>query len=351
MHPATLRVILAATDLTERSDAVLRGAAALAALARAQLHVLHAVEFQALPYTDLQSSTPLVQEWVGSAQRSLQEQIRRAIPTGAARVSWEVVIHAPHLAILERADMLGADLIVLGPHREQLFGDRILGTTADRVIRTARVPCLILREPLSLPLRQVVVPIDLSAPARGALDLGLQWARLLGARDAAVGLPRTELRIIHITPEIVTRQGFSLERAVVGPKLTEEIRSAVERAGGASEVEVREEVVWGGRPTQEIVRYAREEKADLLVMGTHGYGAIRRVLIGSVASAVARRTPCPLLLVPPTLWQTTPEQASPAERPGLTPRSPRPQAGEGEPSEARASQGGGLPEPAPLATQ
>jgi nucleotide-binding universal stress UspA family protein len=65
---------------------------------------------------------------------------------------------------------------------------------------------------------------------------------------------------------------------------------------------VREELLWGEPPAEEIVRYAEDNRADLIVLGTHGYGAVRRAVIGSVASEVARRASCAVLLVPPQAW-------------------------------------------------
>jgi nucleotide-binding universal stress UspA family protein len=50
-----------------------------------------------------------------------------------------------------------------------------------------------------------------------------------------------------------------------------------------------------GDPAKEIVRLAREEDADLIVIGTHGRTGIARALLGSVAEVVVRRAPCPVL--------------------------------------------------------
>jgi len=47
----------------------------------------------------------------------------------------------------------------------------------------------------------------------------------------------------------------------------------------------------------EVVRYAREQGIDLIVMGTHGRGAIAHMLLGSVAERVVRKAPCPVLTV------------------------------------------------------
>ncbi len=52
-----------------------------------------------------------------------------------------------------------------------------------------------------------------------------------------------------------------------------------------------------GAPHEEIVALARDERADLIVIGTHGRGGLDRVLLGSVADRVVRLAPCPVLTV------------------------------------------------------
>jgi len=52
-----------------------------------------------------------------------------------------------------------------------------------------------------------------------------------------------------------------------------------------------------GTPLVGIVRYARTHDIDLIVMGTHGRGAVQQLLLGSVAEHVVRQAPCPVLTV------------------------------------------------------
>ena len=52
-----------------------------------------------------------------------------------------------------------------------------------------------------------------------------------------------------------------------------------------------------GHPVMEILRYAKEQNIDLIVMGTHGRGALQHLLMGSVAERVVRWAPCPVLTV------------------------------------------------------
>jgi len=71
-------------------------------------------------------------------------------------------------------------------------------------------------------------------------------------------------------------------------------RLAAERVPGG--VRVVTEALHG-RASLEIIRYARDREADLIVMGTHGRTGLRHVLLGSVAEKVVRKSPCPVLTV------------------------------------------------------
>jgi nucleotide-binding universal stress UspA family protein len=302
MQPIEIRSILVASDLLASSDAVIASAHAIAERTGAELHVLTALEIPTLPYPGTGTVVEF-QRQIHDARRTLLDQVARALPTGATPASRHVAVDPAHRAILERAAQVGADLIVIGPHRPRAFRGPILGNTADRILRSAQVPVLVLTDPLPLPLRRVAAPIDLSDPARGALDQAFRWAGSLGASDGGSGLPGVALRVIHVIPKHYENLDIPFDRAVIGPQLHAEIDESQRRVGSAARVDVREEALWGNAPSEEIIRYAESEEVDLLVMGTHGYGAVGRALIGSVTSRVARAAPCSMLLVPPALWQ------------------------------------------------
>ena len=69
------------------------------------------------------------------------------------------------------------------------------------------------------------------------------------------------------------------------------------RAGALADVERVVTDVRLGRPFMEIIRYAREQAVDLIVIGTHGRGALSHVLMGSTAEKVVRKAPCPVLSI------------------------------------------------------
>jgi len=83
----------------------------------------------------------------------------------------------------------------------------------------------------------------------------------------------------------------------VRESLREEGETALEAAEAAVEGVGTERRMLEGGPAREIVAYAEESGADLVVMGTHGRGGINRILLGSVAERVVRRSPVPVLTV------------------------------------------------------
>jgi universal stress protein E len=297
MKPNPIRSVLAATDLTPASDDVLGSAARLARAGGARLHVIHAFDLELSAYPGIDGSAPTFQGRVAEAEERLGQQLARTLPEGMEAASREVVIYVAHRAIVDRAAQVQADVIVLGPHRTRTAG--LLGTTADRVIRSAPCPCLVVRRPLELPLWRVLVPMDLSRPSLGALDTALEWVDGLGAGNGDLPVPAAEVEVVHVIPRFFESAALPVSHATIGPVLSEQVEKVMARHGA---VDVREELLWGDGAAGEIVRYAEQQAAGLIVLGTHGHGALKRALIGSVASAVARTASCAVLLVPPARW-------------------------------------------------
>jgi len=139
---------------------------------------------------------------------------------------------------------------------------------------------------------KILVPTDFSGAAVTAWTTARGLARRLGA----------ELLLVHVfappplysegpfTGERV-RQVYAAGRAWVD-KTLEEWAAAARADGLAVRVEVRE-----GSPHREILALAAEERADMIVLGTHGRGGLERALLGSVADRVIRLAPCPVVSV------------------------------------------------------
>jgi nucleotide-binding universal stress UspA family protein len=270
MHLLVLQNVLAAAELDGSSEIALRTAAELARLAGAELHVVHAA-----PTTGAE------------LERGLAGAVRSAAPWTAASTCVEA--GPPAEVIAEQATRSGAQVIVLGPHRSGPGENRALGGTADRVVRAAAVPCLVVPVPLRLPLRRVLAPIDLSETARGALGVALAWASALRLPGAG-GDERTCLTVLHA--EGAGGNGAGRQA------LQQEVESVRRSVSGFAGVRVEEVVEEDADPATAILRRAGEEDVDLVVIGTRGKGGAEGIL-GSVSAAVVRGAGCPVLLVPP----------------------------------------------------
>jgi len=137
-------------------------------------------------------------------------------------------------------------------------------------------------------IKKVLVPTDFSEHSDKAVRYGADLAAKFGG----------ELHLLHVfeTTPIMYGEGAGIPESAAEMKA-----AAVEKLDGV-QVDALEECpvvrkVMQGNAFVETVRYAKDNTIDLLVMGTHGRGAIAHMLLGSVAEQVVRKAPCPVLIV------------------------------------------------------
>lgn len=133
-------------------------------------------------------------------------------------------------------------------------------------------------------LKTILVPVDGSPLAERAVPYAVKLAKAAGAKVAL-------LRVLD-----TLRPG---RRAASEPDPRVQLEATAERArAGGAEVETVTRQVYYGDTAAVIVQAAREERAGLIVMSTHGRGSLGRWLYGSVADAVLRTAEVPIALVP-----------------------------------------------------
>jgi nucleotide-binding universal stress UspA family protein len=210
------------------------------------------------------------------------------------------------------AAVVGADLLVLAPTRRAGAAGAVLGTTASRVLRTASVPVLVLREGLAgHAARRVLLPTDLSEHSARALPLGRELAGALARPERPVLLPLfVEVPEVDTDAPAVVAAQVAQAEAELGAFL--ESLPAV--AGEQGTVRV-------GSPAHEILAVARQWDADLVVLGTHARRGIPRFFLGSVAETVLRKAPCSALVIPPAAARAhdAPEPAARVPEPWAVP--------------------------------
>lgn len=143
-------------------------------------------------------------------------------------------------------------------------------------------------------LTHVLVAIDFGDASEAALNYGRELARTFGAR----------LAVLHVADNVLTR-GFGAEGYVANyPDLQRDVETAARRNLDAAVTDedrtllhATTVVITSNTAAAAIVGYAKNENVDLIVMGTHGRGAMAHLLMGSVAERVVRTAPCPVLTV------------------------------------------------------
>lgn len=140
----------------------------------------------------------------------------------------------------------------------------------------------------SLSLRRILVPIDFSQNARQALRFAVPLAEQIGAR----------ISLLHVAEPVVYPMEMTVVVTNVQATRNATRRHLVELGQKLVPPKLRGQmIVRGGQPYFEIAEVAREKKADLIVLTTHGYTGIKRILLGSSAERVVRHAPCPVLTV------------------------------------------------------
>lgn len=290
-----IRRVVAASDLSEDSDSGIKAAAVLSQASGAELVVVHCIQPPVFPYWEGTLSTSVQKDWEDNARTDLEWQAKRLLGEDFSPVQFEIRLGEPSVELSRFAKETSADLFVLGPHQPRLAFDDLLGTTADRIIRLCDVPCLIANRPLSTPFRHVLFPVDFSGPSNHCVARGIELLEGSVFSHGEDGRPPTQVELLFVSAFATSQPRFF----AVAPKLGELVETARARLPEKSGLKLLPRILSAPLPVDGIRRAAEAMDADLVVLGTHGYGALGRTLIGSVASSVVRTLPRSVLLIPP----------------------------------------------------
>jgi len=292
---ASVIVPLDGSTLSEEAVSLARQ---LASTLGGALELVHVVE--TAPLLDL-----FVSDRAGAVERYLARVAERV--AGGVPVRIRVLAGDPVTELLRCAHQAPDSLIVMSTHGRSGLPRLVLGSVADKVVRGASVPVVVVRRGAAVREghpRRLLVPLDGSPLAETTLPL----AARLGREGAAIALVRVvppqlawavsrrEAESMLPDPDLLDRL-MEQARQDAQAHLQEIARDL--RAGGLS-------VTWEvrtGRPSDEIVRTAETIGADLILMATHGAGGPRRWAFGSVTDEVLHRSGVAVLVLPPQAQQ------------------------------------------------
>ncbi|HEY7294030.1 MAG TPA: universal stress protein [Dehalococcoidia bacterium] len=280
-------LILVPLDGSELAEAALPYAAALAGAYGARLSLLGVVQHE--PASGAFGLPP--QEWL-PVEQAQQRQLRAYLRATAKRLGASLVagVHTqsgdPVERILRAARRRDVRATVMATHGRGGFKRLILGSVADKVMRLATGPVLLVGSGAGrrqLQLRSLAVPLDGSALAEQALPAATELAQALAVR----------LLLLRVEPLLLVPFTTGAEYLPYPATLEQEALAAAQAyldttqqrlpAGVAAET-----ALLRGAPADTIASYVRERSVDLVVMTTHGRGGLRRLALGSTADRLVR---------------------------------------------------------------
>jgi nucleotide-binding universal stress UspA family protein len=296
------RHVLCPTDFSPHSADALSHAVAICHALGAELTVAHvhphelpvAAEFAYLSAAPLD---PQERDALAARLEAFAEPARAKGVTTHGRL----LEGAPSSELVRLAEELPADLLVTGFYSDARLKHLLLGSVTEELLRHAPCPVLTVRHGVGRasdadrPFRRILCGADLRESGPQVIASALSLAAAFGA----------ELTLVHVLEQVpefepgsaaqfsmVEIQAF---RQAMAEDARERLRAAVPEAY-RDRLAVRD-LVKAGSPHGQILRLAREEGAQLIVVGARGHSVLERVLFGSTSRRVVRDARCPVLVV------------------------------------------------------
>jgi nucleotide-binding universal stress UspA family protein len=288
--------ILLAADGSKEAELATQTAVGLAQKTGSQLHVVHVL---ALPlYTeDPASFEPEFRRRLQKrASARLDDLVSKIETSGAAVKGTHLGVGRADAQIVEKAEEIGAGLIVMGSRGVGAMRRTLTGSVSDSVVRHAHCPVMVVRgEAVEFPTK-ILLATDGSEEAKLASSTASELAKST----------YSELHPIYVEPLTYAYQLTDWEvyytdlpdrlqettEEQAKSTLDEKVQRIREAGGEIAEAHAR-----AGHPDTEIVGLAGKLGAGLIVMGSRGLGPLKRALMGSVSDSVVHHSPCPVLVV------------------------------------------------------
>jgi nucleotide-binding universal stress UspA family protein len=286
--------ILCPVDFSESSVRAHNHAQSLARHYQAKLFLQHVVE-SVLPFYEYYAPANYFDEIFQRIRNDAREQLQNFAKSHSRNgVQPECLVHEGAVAdsILSFAEAEKVDLIVMGTHGLKGVDRAILGSVADKVLRKAHCPVLVIPETGphvvasegtqdSVQLQRVIFCTDFSDHSHGALEYALSAAEEYGA----------DLILLHVLEDVPSSAHIE-EAIATGTKQLAKLIPTEGLKAGKIETKVRI-----GRAYEQIIQLALEIQADLLVMAVRGRNALDLAVFGSTTYRVIQLGSCPVLAV------------------------------------------------------
>ena len=285
-----IRNILVPLDGSKETESILPEVQRIASL-RDKVHFIHVVPPMHFP--------------IGTPPTRVIEFLEQALAyLQATRLRWLPDQHGldlvrtgdPASEILGAALEKNINLIAMSTHGRSSLGCLLLGSVASEIVRKAQLPVLLARPDVprsSRPVQRILVGVEGTEAAPDLLETVKNLA----------GGSKAEIVLFHVAPRVVDpapQWAFSSQLSILADPehRLQELADALENEGY-----VAWPLVARGEPVEEILAQSRKLDVDLIALATHARTGLERILEGSVAEGVLRRSPTAVLLQRPLLMK------------------------------------------------
>ncbi|MBI5641632.1 MAG: universal stress protein [Nitrospirae bacterium] len=282
--------IIICTDGSEYSEGAIREGIGLAKKNGAKITALSVIDFNA----EFDALAPdLLEKMEEEAAGHVRALKGRAEKEGVSCVGFVTRSENPYLSIAEEASERKADLIVMGRRGRTGLKRLLMGSVTKRTIGHAPCNVLVVPRNAALTCRSILVATDGSKYSEAAAKEAIDLAKSCGADLIVVAAVHAEssapLDIVSSNMQkdmIAAKEMSAAENSI---KLVRELADKKQVKTSA--------LIYAGSPADVIAYTAKEKKADLIVVGSHGRTGIDRLLLGSVAERVIGTAECATLVV------------------------------------------------------
>ena len=231
---------------------------------------------------------------VGRHAAAILESAREVVGDLPAELR-TVAATSPARRLAELAEEEGAEAVVVGSTRRGAIGRVMTGSTAERLLHGTGCPVAVAprgyRRHHPEPLRAIGVAFSDTPDGHEAVRAAAELA-------GRAGLPLTVYSVVGLHVNWLRPESVLPDASVVPEEVREAARDALDQvvAGLPADVRANGELLFG--EVVDELSMAAERGVDLLVCGSRGYGPVRRVLLGTVSSALVRQASVPTLVVP-----------------------------------------------------
>jgi len=302
-----LKKIVLTTDFSENATMAESWAVALAKQFHGSIDLVHVFE-ESIYYFAAMGNIALTNDFSSLLSQAFQhrkeELTQRAgeLSKASGTIVRAVLLKGAAAAKTVEYCESNADIIVLSTHGHTGWDHMMLGSVAEKIVRTSKIPVftvhgLLPKESTQAPsTKTIMMPTDFSDHALAALPYAMELTKAFNAKLELVSVIHDKLHISSTSNSADSAWASWMLRE--HESATSKLKSQADEIRNRFNIEVTHAVLHG-HPTSLLVQHAGTIKADCIVISTHGRSGLSNLLIGSVAIGVVRQSSCPVLSIRP----------------------------------------------------